>query len=188
MTFSGGIKLFHELTKDGRHHFGVRARLSGSLENPTSFRAWKKRLPALILQSALASAWAAAMPALQAQPPGAVAVQRTGVQNQAVEWEYTSQLTCEAGAFGACRSADMSALKAPEQVFDNFVLQGIRGIPVDVNENIVVENAWRAPIASRLPRLGAGTRAMKARGMSGDRTLPAKLDTPSGRNTRCKNP
>ena len=59
---------------------------------------------------------------------------------------WTEALACEAGAFGACRSAERGPSKGAEQVFDNFVLQGIRGIPVDANENIVVVNAWRAPL------------------------------------------
>ena len=59
---------------------------------------------------------------------------------------WTEALVCEAGAFGACRSAGNRPSKSAMQVFDNFVLEEIRGIPVDANDNIIVMNAWRAPL------------------------------------------
>jgi hypothetical protein len=59
---------------------------------------------------------------------------------------WTEPLACEAGAFGACHSDTGKRAKTAEQVFDNFVIEGIRGNRVDANDNIVIRNAWRAPL------------------------------------------
>ena len=59
---------------------------------------------------------------------------------------WTEALTCEAGRFGACRTVESGEAKRSSQVFDNFRLQVIYRIPADANDNIVVLNAWRAPL------------------------------------------
>jgi hypothetical protein len=59
---------------------------------------------------------------------------------------WTEALDCVAGRFGLCRPAEGGQASRPAQQFDNFVLQTIYRTPVDADENIIVLNAWRAPL------------------------------------------
>jgi hypothetical protein len=59
---------------------------------------------------------------------------------------WTEPLACEGGRFGGCTTAGGDQGARPGQVFENFLVQVIDHIPTDANENIVVLNAWRAPL------------------------------------------
>jgi len=58
---------------------------------------------------------------------------------------WAERLECKEGRAGACRTAtgDRAHLG---QHFDNFRVQVIEQIPVEASENIVILNAWRAPL------------------------------------------
>lgn len=59
---------------------------------------------------------------------------------------WSEALDCVAGRFGLCRPAEGGQTIRPAQQFDNFVLQTMYRTPADADENIVVLNAWRAPL------------------------------------------
>ena len=59
---------------------------------------------------------------------------------------WTEALVCQAGRFGGCRSAEGDEASRPAQRFDNFALQAIYRMPADADENIIILNAWRAPL------------------------------------------
>ena len=59
---------------------------------------------------------------------------------------WSEPLTCAGGNFGACAPAAESERSPHRQVFDNLIVERIRAVDPDANENLVVLDAWQAPM------------------------------------------
>ena len=59
---------------------------------------------------------------------------------------WSEPLTCAGGNFGACAPAAGSQRSPERPVFDNLIVERIRAVDADANENLVVQDAWQAPM------------------------------------------